>query len=67
MPILKEEKKMKRIIDEEGKPSITHYQLIQSYDNYSLVKCSSLLSYMIAIGMFFDIERQNNLVKSTQH
>jgi len=28
---------------------------------------SSLLSYMIAIGMFFDIERQNNLVKSTQH
>lgn len=39
LPILKEEKKMKRIIDEEGKPSITHYQLIQSYDNYSLVKC----------------------------
>jgi 23S rRNA pseudouridine1911/1915/1917 synthase len=39
LPILKVEKQMRRIIDEKGKPSITHYRLIKSYDDYSLVEC----------------------------
>lgn len=39
LPIYKVDKQMKRIIDKRGKPSITHYHSIKSYDDHSLVEC----------------------------
>lgn len=39
LPIYKVEKEMKRIIDERGKPSITHYRCLQTKDDISLVEC----------------------------
>jgi len=39
LPIYKIDKQMKRIIDERGKPSITHYRQLENYGHYSLVEC----------------------------
>lgn len=39
LPIYSEDNQMKRIIDERGKASITHYQCIQYHDNISWVEC----------------------------
>ena len=39
LPIYKVDKQMRRIIDERGKPSITHYRTIDYKDGISLVEC----------------------------
>lgn len=39
LPIYKVDKEMRRIIDERGKPSITHYKCLKRDDNISLVEC----------------------------
>ena len=39
LPIYKEDYQMKRIIDQRGKPSITHYQALQKEKETTLVQC----------------------------
>lgn len=39
LPIYKVDKEMKRIIDDRGKPSITHYKCLETKNNVSLVEC----------------------------
>lgn len=57
LPIYKQEKQMKRIIDQRGKDSITHYHCIKSYEGHSLVECQldtgrthQIRVHMAAIG-----------------
>ena len=38
-PIIKDKDSVKRLVDDNGKPSITHYQVIKQLDNQTLVKC----------------------------
>lgn len=39
LPILKVDKEMRRIIDERGKPSLTHYKCLETKNNVSLIEC----------------------------
>lgn len=39
LPIYKEHYRMKRIVDQRGKPSVTYYRCLKAYDDYSLVEC----------------------------
>ena len=41
LPIARKENSIiERCISEDGQPSITHYEVLKDFDNYSLVKCS---------------------------
>ena len=41
LPIARKENSIiERCISEDGQPSITHYEVLKEFDNYSLVKCS---------------------------
>ena len=41
LPIARKENSIiERCISENGQPSITHYEVLKEFDNYSLVKCS---------------------------
>lgn len=41
LPIARKENSIiERCISENGQPSITHYEVLKDFDNYSLVKCS---------------------------
>ncbi len=39
LPIYREDKQMKRIVDERGKPSTTHYHCLQYKDQTSFIEC----------------------------
>ncbi len=58
LPIARKENSIiERCISENGQPSITHYEVLKDFDNYSLVKCSletgrthQIRVHMAAIG-----------------
>lgn len=58
LPIARKENSIiERCISEDGQPSITHYEVLKDFDNYSLVKCSletgrthQIRVHMAAIG-----------------